>query len=129
MVETNINGLFFMTRAILPYLVTQKSGHIVNISSSPGRLPLKGASGYAARKLAVRGFSESLFHEVRNYGIKAIIIFPGSVRSESHRIHDSSQLPRKIAPEEVGKACQDILNTSQRNCISRLEIRTLNSPS
>lgn len=128
MVDTNVNGLFYATRAALPYLVNQKSGHIVNISSISGRLPLQGGSGYAATKYAVTGFSESLFLEVRRYGIKVTTLFPGSVDSESHRRTPGEDVSWKVTPEEVGQAIAELLRTSPGNCISRLEIRPLQPP-
>jgi len=128
MVDTNLNGLFYATRAALPYLVKQERGHIVNISSISGRLPLPGGSGYAATKYAVTGFSESLFQEVRDYGIKVTTVFPGSVDSESHRHEEGEDASWKVTPEEVGKAIADLLKTSTGNCISRLEIRPLKRP-
>jgi NADP-dependent 3-hydroxy acid dehydrogenase YdfG len=127
MVETNINGLFYATRAVLPGMIDRGSGHIVNISSISGYFPLGGGSGYAATKYAVTGFSESLFHEVREHGIKVTTVFPGSVDSDSHR-HRDDDGSWKVKPEEVGKAILDLLNTDAGNCISRLEIRPLSRP-
>ena len=127
MVETNLNGLFYATRAVLPGMIENGRGHIVNISSISGYLPLSGGSGYAATKYAVTGFSESLFHEVREHGIKVTTVFPGSVDSDSHR-HQGDDGSWKVKPEEVGKAILDLLNTDAGNCISRLEIRPLKRP-
>ncbi len=127
MVETNLNGLFYATRAVLPGMVENGSGHIVNISSISGYFPLGGGSGYAATKYAVTGFSESLFHEVREHGIKVTTVFPGSVDSDSHR-HRGDDGSWKVKPEEVGKAILDLLKTDAGNCISRIEIRPLQRP-
>ena len=127
MVETNLNGLFYATRTVLPGMIEKGSGHIVNISSISGYFPLGGGSGYAATKYAVTGFSESLFHEVREHGIKVTTVFPGSVDSDSHR-HQGDDGSWKVKPEEVGKAILDLLKTDAGNCISRLEIRPLSRP-
>ncbi len=129
MVETNINSVFFVTRTVLPHFTARRSGHIINISSISGRLPLNGGSGYATTKYAVTGFSESLFQEVRDYGVKVTTVFPGSVDTQPQSSEDSIDVDWKITPEEIGEACNDILSTSKRNCISRLEIRPLNRPS
>ena len=129
MVETNLNGLFYSTRAVLPYLREQGKGHLINISSISGRLPLAGGSGYAATKYAVTGFSDSLFLEVRNHGIKVTTIFPGSVDSQSHRHGPDEDSDWKVRPEEVGEACHHALMTRQTNLISHLEIRPLRKPS
>ncbi len=125
MMETNINGVFYMIRAALPYLRRSDRGHIVNISSISGRMPLPGGSGYAASKYAVSGFSESIFQELRELGIKVTVIFPGSVDSRSHRHAEGEDASWKVQPMEVGEACHDILDTSPGTCISRLEIRPL----
>jgi len=129
MVETNLNGLFYATRTVLPHMRNQGSGHIINISSISGRLPLAGGSGYAATKYAVTGFSESLFLEVRNHGIKVTTIFPGSVDSQSHRHDPKEGADWKVKPEEVGEACHQVLTTRQANLIASLEIRPLRKPS
>jgi 3-oxoacyl-[acyl-carrier protein] reductase len=128
MVDTNLNGLFYATRAVVPRLREQGRGHVINVSSISGRLPLPGGSGYAASKYGVTGFSESLFHEVRDFGIKVTTVFPGSVDSASHRHAEDQDTSWKVRPEEVGEACRDLLLTSPGNCISRLEIRPLRRP-
>jgi 3-oxoacyl-[acyl-carrier protein] reductase len=128
LLETNVSGIFHATRAVLPHLKGRGGGHIVNVSSISGRLPLAGGSAYAATKYAVTGFSESLFLEVRNHGIKVTTIFPGSVATRSHREEPREEELWKLRPEEVGEACRDLLRTAPGNCISRLEIRPVRPP-
>ncbi len=128
MVETNLNGLFYATRAVLPKLKIQQSGTIINVSSISGHFPLPGGSGYAATKYAVVGFSDSIFHEVRDHGIRVTTMFPGSVDSKSHRHSPDEDTSWKVKPEEVGVACRDVLRTAPGTCISQLEIRPLQRP-
>jgi NADP-dependent 3-hydroxy acid dehydrogenase YdfG len=128
MVETNVNGVFYATRAVLPFMKKQSSGHIVNVSSISGKVPLPGGSGYAATKYAVTGFSQSLFHEVREYGIKVTTVYPGSVDSQSHRHNPGADNSWKVTPEEVGQVCRDILRTASGTCVSEVEVRPLNRP-
>ena len=109
------------------YAIEQKSGHVVNVSSISGYFPLKGGSGYAATKYAVTGFSDSLFQEVREHGVKVTTVFPGSVDSTSHR-HEGQDSSWKVRPEEVGDAVLGLLRTRDGNVISRLEIRPLGRP-
>lgn len=127
LMETNVNGLFYATRAVLPQMRDQQRGWIINVASISGHVPLPGGSGYAASKYAVVGFSESLLHEVRNYGIHVTTMFPGSVDSQSHR-HEGEDTSWKVKPEEVGQACRDILRAAPGTCISQLEIRPLKRP-
>lgn len=128
MIALNVNGLFYATRAVLPTMKTQGSGHIINVSSIAGKVPLPGGSGYAASKHAVTGFSQSLLQEVRDFGIKVTTIYPGSVDSESHRHDPDADHSWKVTPEEIGRACLDVLRTRQGNCISEVEIRPLARP-
>ncbi len=128
MIETNINGVFYVTRAVLPYFKEQESGHIITISSVSGHFPLPGGSGYAASKYAVTGFSASMLQEVRQYGIKVTTMFPGSVNNRAPRDESEEDASWKIQPEEIGQACRDVLHTSPQNCISELEIRPLRPP-
>jgi 3-oxoacyl-[acyl-carrier protein] reductase len=128
MVNTNINGLFYATRAVLDSMKSQGSGHIINISSISGKVPLPGGSAYATTKYACTGFSQSLFQEVRDLGIKVTTIFPGSVDSKSHRHAPNADSGWKVTPEEVGQACLDVLQTRAGNCVSEVEIRPLARP-
>ena len=80
--DTNFFGLMRMTQAVLPLMRKQHSGRIINISSVLGFLPAPFMSVYAATKHAVEGYSESLDHEVRNFGIRVIVVEPGFTRTK-----------------------------------------------
>ncbi|TPK18393.1 SDR family NAD(P)-dependent oxidoreductase [Mesorhizobium sp. B2-5-9] len=81
MVELNLLALMGVTKAALPHLKAAK-GHIVNVSSVAGRVANPGASGYAATKFGVVGFSESLRREVYADRVRVTVIEPGLVRTE-----------------------------------------------
>jgi NAD(P)-dependent dehydrogenase (short-subunit alcohol dehydrogenase family) len=80
--ETNVFGLIRLTRAVLPYLRAQKSGHIVNLSSIGGLIGSPGWGFYNASKFAVEGFSEALAAELKPLGIAVTIIEPGPFRTD-----------------------------------------------
>ncbi|WP_457584841.1 SDR family NAD(P)-dependent oxidoreductase [Ensifer canadensis] len=80
-IETNFFGVVNTTRAALPVLRKQRSGYIINISSSAGRIAAAGTVAYCAAKFAVSGFSEALAKEVGAFGVKVISIEPGSLRT------------------------------------------------
>src|SRR6058998_116150 len=67
--DTNLFGSIRMTRAVLPQMREQGSGRVINVSSVLGLVPAPFASLYAATKHAMEGYSESLDHEVREYGV------------------------------------------------------------
>lgn len=79
--ETNFFGLVRMTRAVLPQMRRQGSGHIINISSVLGFLPMPYGALYAATKHAVEGYSESLDHELRTRGIRVSVIEPAYTKT------------------------------------------------
>jgi 3-dehydrosphinganine reductase len=76
MMEVNYFGTVYMTKAILPTMLMQKSGYIVNISSLAGFIGVFGYTAYGASKFAVRGFSDALRAEMKLHGIGVSIIFP-----------------------------------------------------
>ncbi|WP_321471233.1 oxidoreductase [uncultured Paludibaculum sp.] len=81
-IETNFFGVVNVSRAALPHLRRQRSGHLVQISSIGGRHSSPGLSAYQAAKWAVGGFSEVLAKEVSPLGIKVTIVEPGGFRTD-----------------------------------------------
>ncbi|HXL72438.1 MAG TPA: oxidoreductase [bacterium] len=80
--ETNVFGLLNVTRAVLPILRKQGSGHILNISSLAGRLGIPTMGIYNGSKFALEGISESLASELKPFGIKVTIVEPGGFATD-----------------------------------------------
>jgi len=80
--DANVFGLFAMTRAVLPHMRAQKSGHIINITSVAGLVGFMGSGYYAASKHAVEGFSDALLAEVKPLGIDVTCVEPGPFRTD-----------------------------------------------
>ena len=80
--ETNVFGLFSLTRHVLPGMRARRSGHVVNVSSIGGLMAFAATGYYHASKFAVEGFSESLSMEVAPLGIKVTIVEPGRFRTD-----------------------------------------------
>ncbi len=80
--NTNVLGLFDVTREIIPHFRENQSGIIINISSVGGRLTFPLFSLYHGTKWAVEGFSESLHYELRPFGIKIKLIEPGAIKTD-----------------------------------------------
>jgi len=79
--ETNVFSILRTARAVLPYMRAQRGGRIVNISSVLGFLPAPYMGLYAASKHALEGLSESLDHEVRQFGIRVALVEPHYTRT------------------------------------------------
>src|SRR5260370_25597228 len=94
--ETNVFGLMRVTQAVLPAMRAQRSGRIINISSVLGFLPAPFMSAYAATKHAVEGYSESLDHEVRGFGVRISIVEPGFTRTG---LGHNTRTAQRLLPE------------------------------
>jgi NAD(P)-dependent dehydrogenase (short-subunit alcohol dehydrogenase family) len=80
--ETNLYAPIAITRAVLPYMRKQRSGHILQISSIGGRVGSAGVTIYQSAKFGLSGFSEGLAQELAPLGIKVIVIEPGGFRTD-----------------------------------------------
>ena len=75
-------GTLFMTKSFLPFLLQQQEGHIANVSSMGGFLPVPGQSIYGAAKAAVKIFTEGLSKELTNSNVNTTVIFPGAIATD-----------------------------------------------
>ncbi len=80
-IDTNFYGVVNLTRAVLPIMRVQRSGHIINVSSVGGRMGVPGLSAYQSAKWAVGGFTEVVAQEVAAIGIKVVAVEPGGIRT------------------------------------------------
>lgn len=81
-IDTNFYGTVYVTRAALPVMRAQGSGHIIQVSSVGGRIASPGMTAYQSAKWAVGGFSEVLATEVGPLGIKVTVLEPGGMRTD-----------------------------------------------
>jgi NAD(P)-dependent dehydrogenase (short-subunit alcohol dehydrogenase family) len=120
--DTNLFGLLRTTQAVLPYMRKQRSGRIINVSSVLGFLPAPYMALYSASKHAVEGLSETLDHEVRQFGIRVTLVEPSFTKTnldvnapeatakiaaydnERHSVLSAIQNSVKGAPEADGVA-------------------------
>jgi NAD(P)-dependent dehydrogenase (short-subunit alcohol dehydrogenase family) len=143
-VDTNLTGVFFSCRAVLPHLRARGGGWIVNVSSLSGINPFAGGAAYCASKAALDAFSEALMQEVRHDGIRVACVAPGSVSTEftgrsTHQGDDpstpgsgSSRAPSrddwKLAPDDVAAVIVDLMAHPARSLPSRVELRPSRPP-
>ena len=128
MIDVNLNGVFYLTRTIVPLMKSsQNHSHIINIASIAGLLGNPNISGYNATKFAVRGFSESLFKELRYDRIKVTCMFPGSIatpffdNAEGMDTHSNM-----MQPSDVADTLMHILKTPDNMLINEITMRPLN---
>ncbi len=113
MVDTNIKGLLYVTRALLPGMVERNRGHVVNLGSVAGRDPYGGGTVYCATKSAVDMLGRALKIDLLGSGIRVTTIEPGMVETEFSmvRFHGDAERARKVyqglqplTPEDVADA-------------------------
>lgn len=103
MMQTNVMGVFFVTKVVLPHMKERKLGHIINIASIAATNGIPEGSVYCASKHAVRGFSSSLFKEARPFNVKVTCVYPGSVKTDffvhypTVQVNDNFMQPQDIA--------------------------------
>src|SRR2546426_6426019 len=90
--DTNLTGTFLMTQAVLPTMIAQRRGYIINIASQAAKHGYPDAGPYCASKFGIVGFSEALQHEVREFGIHVHCLCPGLVQVPA------AQSPGEIRP-------------------------------
>ena len=82
MIDTNVKGLLYMTKAVLPNMIAAQRGHVINIGSVAGREVYPGGNVYCASKFAVEGLSRALRIDLAPHNIKVSTISPGLVETE-----------------------------------------------
>ncbi|MEV8463204.1 MULTISPECIES: oxidoreductase [Streptomyces] len=119
LMELHFFGPARLTRAVLPHMRARKSGAIVQMSSMGGRLSFPGVGAYSATKFALEGLTEALAAEVAPFGIKALIVEPGSFRTSfagGGALQQTAEMPeyaetvgavRTGLPESDGKQAGD----------------------
>jgi 3-hydroxy acid dehydrogenase/malonic semialdehyde reductase len=82
MIDTNLKGLLYVSKAVLPFMIEQKSGHIINIGSTAGKQVYQKGNVYCATKHAVQAISESMRIDLLQHKIKVTVIHPGAAETE-----------------------------------------------
>lgn len=128
MIDTNLSGVFYLTRLIVPLMKKNKEVcHIINIASIAGLMGNPQISGYNATKFGLRGFSESLFKELRYDGIKVTCLFPGSIATSFFENTSNVDIhPNMMRADDIAKTVNFVLETSDNYLINEITMRPLN---
>lgn len=106
-IDTNVLGVMRMTRAVLPHMRATGSGRVINVSSVLGLIPQPFMAIYVAAKHAIEGYSESLDHEVREHGVRVLLVEPAYTKTsfEANAAQPATSLPvyaqRRAAFDQV----------------------------
>ena len=111
-INVNYKAAVYMMKAFLPYMISQKSGHIISVSSLGGLMPLKETPGYSGSKFALRGYMLSLYLAVKKYGIHVTTIYPTAIDTPmllKETLNGGSPLnffSAPLKPEDVANAVE-----------------------
>jgi NADP-dependent 3-hydroxy acid dehydrogenase YdfG len=120
-IRTNLDGVFYTTKAALPALVEADDAWIVNIGSLASRNTFAGGVGYNASKFGLLGMTEAMMLDLRYDGIRAAIVMPGSVNTDFSHVGQDRQWA--IQPQDVADSVLHLMSQPQRTLISRVEVR------
>jgi 3-oxoacyl-[acyl-carrier protein] reductase len=125
----NLRAPYLLSRLAARHMISQRSGHIINIGSGASQTPIAGHAAYCAAKHGLLGFSESLALELREYGIKVSILMPGSTATHfggTSPDEKASAKPGILRPEDIADSVLYLLKQSPQAWTSTMNLRPLN---
>ena len=125
--DTNVRGVFYMMRAIVPLMIAAGNGHIINISSLAGKNPLPRGAAYSASKWALNGLSYSVAEELRAYNIRVSVVCPGSVDTEFSP-HAGKDPGRMLRAEDVAHVVTMLVTQRAQSFVSEVLLRPTQKP-
>ncbi len=130
--DTNLKGVFLVSRAVVPSMIRLGAGDIINISSLAGRNAFPGGGIYCASKWGLQGLSACMAEDLRDHGIRVSIICPGSVATDFSIGSRSGRAPKDpskaLSPEDVAHAVETIVTQSPQSFLSEIHLRPLRKP-
>jgi NADP-dependent 3-hydroxy acid dehydrogenase YdfG len=131
MIDTNVKGLLFVTKLIVPQMTERQSGHIINISSIAGTEVYPNGSVYCASKHAVNAITKGLRLDLVKYGIKVSSVSPGMAETEFSivRFHGDQEKAKTVYAgltplnaDDIADAVAYILTRPAHVCINDIQI-------
>jgi 3-oxoacyl-[acyl-carrier protein] reductase len=134
MIDVNVKGTFWTTRAVLPYLELSTAADLVMVASAAGLRGLPGEAAYVASKFAQVGFARSLDHELRPRGIRCTNICPGAVATDfgmgrGLRYPGMPELQDMLTDEEVAEAVLFVLTRPRTHRIPEIALQHMSEAS
>jgi len=125
--NTNLRGVYYTIRSLVPLMRRSGGGHIVNISSLAGKNALPNGACYAASKWGLNGLSYSVAEELRGQNIRVSVICPGSTLSEWGH-HGGKDQKKLLLPDDVAHAVAMIVTQSPQSFVSEVLLRPTQKP-
>lgn len=127
-IDTNLSGVFYLSKAAVPRLKESSDAWIINIGSLAGRNPFAGGAAYNASKFGLLGMSEAMMLDLRYEGIRVSLIMPGSVDTDFGGRPAGEKEGWALTSEDVSQAVLDLLRYPVNAHVSRVEMRPSQPP-
>lgn len=125
--NTNLRGVYYMMRALVPLMIGTGGGHIINISSLAGKNPLPGGVAYSASKWGLNGLSYGAAEELRGHNLRVSVVCPGSVNTEFSP-HSNKNAEKMLQPADVAHAVAALVTQAPQSFISEVLLRPTQKP-
>ncbi len=119
-IDVNLTGVYNCCRATLPWLKDNKISDIVNLGSRSGRYAYAGGAGYNTTKFGLQGFTEALFLDLNQYGVRVSLVAPGIVSTGLGGLEPEDWF---LSPIDVAKVVADVIASDSRANVNWVEIR------
>jgi NAD(P)-dependent dehydrogenase (short-subunit alcohol dehydrogenase family) len=125
--NTNLRGVYYTTRAFAPLMIRARSGHIINISSLAGKNALPNGAAYAASKWGLNGLSYSMAEELRGHNIRVAVVCPGSTNTDLSP-HAGKDPAKMLQPEDVAHTVAMLVTQAPQSFVSEILLRPTQKP-
>ncbi|MEJ0080458.1 MAG: SDR family NAD(P)-dependent oxidoreductase [Puia sp.] len=134
MIDTNLKGLLYVSKAVLPYMIANNTGHIINIGSTAGKQVYQKGNVYCATKHAVQAISEAMRIDLLPHKIKVTVIHPGAAETEFSlvRLKQDAKEAKKVYEgyeplhaEDIADVVYFTASLPAHVCINELEMTCL----
>ena len=128
-IQTNVMGMYYVTKEVLPYLIANNQGDIFNVSSTAGLAGNPNTSAYSASKFAVIGMSESLMKEVRKNNIRVCTLTPSTIASDMSiqlGIASKDSTETVLQPEDFAELIVSALQLPRRALLKNASLWSTN---
>jgi len=127
LLDTNLKGVFLVSRAVIPTMIARRKGHILNISSLAGKNTFANGGLYCASKWGLQGLSGCMAEDLREYGIRVSTVCPGSVATEFSPRTDRD-LSKLLQADDVAHVVEMLVTQGAQSFVSEVQMRPLHKP-
>jgi 3-oxoacyl-[acyl-carrier protein] reductase len=127
LMDTNLKGVFLVSKAVAPEMIRRRQGIIINISSLAGKNAFVGGGAYCASKWGLLGLTYCMAEELRGYGIRVSAICPGTVAGEFSP-HTGKDPAKMLQPEDVAHAVAMVVTAAPQSFVSEILLRPTQKP-